>query len=140
MCASALFQRFNQFTPMIDQLNNALVVGGCRMDVELDKIAFRLVGRPRGIIWLRYLAAARRGSSKIWLARLPCRVTQAGQGGGPISIDEMTETLLLYSDKPVLGEGSVCHTDGAKADKTLASCTMDPCRISDQVVAHMRAT
>ena len=62
----------------------------------------------------------------IWLAKLPYWVTLAGQeGGAPISIDEMTEALLLYSDEPVLGEGSVCHTDGAKADKTLASPLYD---------------
>ena len=123
----ALFERFNHlFTPLIDQLNDSLVVGGCGMDVELDEVAFRSVGRPGGIIWLRYLAAARRGSSKIWLSRLPYRITQAGQGGGgPISIDEMNQALLLFSDEPVLGEGSVCHTDGAKAYKTLASPLYD---------------
>ena len=59
----ALFERLNQlFTPLIDQLNDSLVVGGCGVDVELDEVAFRSVGRPGGIIWLRYLAAARRGS------------------------------------------------------------------------------
>ena len=32
-------------------------------------------------------------------------VTQAGQGGrGPISIDKMTEALLLYSDESLVGE------------------------------------
>ena len=96
------------------------------MDVELDEVAFRSVGRPGGIIWLRYLAAARRGSGKIWPSRLPYRITQACQGGGgPISIDEMNQALLLFSDEPVLGEGSVCHTDGAKAHKTLASPSYD---------------
>ena len=33
----------------------------------------------------------------------------------------MTKALLLYSDEPVVGEGSVCHTDGAKVNKTVAS-------------------
>ena len=34
---------------------------------------------------------------------------------------EMTETLLLDSDEPVLAKGSVCHTNGAKAYRSLAS-------------------
>lgn len=50
--------------------------------------------------------------SKVWLQRLPYRVTEAGQSGGG---QEMKEALLLESDEPVLAEGSVCHTDGAKA-------------------------
>ena len=119
----ALFERFNQlWTPMVEQLNNSLVVGACGADVELDEVSFRSVGRPGGIVWLRFLGVARRGSSKVWLERLPYRITQAGQGGGgPISVQEMKDALLLESDQPVLALGSVCHTDGAKAYKQLAS-------------------
>ena len=51
----------------------------------------------------------------------PTVQNNAGQGGGgPLSVDEMREALLLDSDEPVLGEGSVCHTDGAKAYRNLA--------------------
>ena len=97
------------------------MVGGVGADVELDKVAFRSVGRS-SIVWLRYMVAARRGSSLVWLERLPYRITEAGQGGGgPISVEEMRSALLLDSDEPVLALGSVCHTDGAKAYKTLKS-------------------
>ena len=38
-----LFEAYNQyFVPIIDQLNNAIAVGGCSADVELDEISFRL--------------------------------------------------------------------------------------------------
>ena len=118
-----LYAKFNLFfTPLIDQLNDLLVVGFCSADVELDEVAFQSVGRPGGIIWLRYLAVARPGSSKVWLRRLPYRVTQAGQGGGgPLSFAEMVDSLMLDSDEPVLAQGCVCHTDGAKAYRSLAS-------------------
>ena len=67
-------------------------------------------------------SVARRGSSLVWIHRLPYRITQAGQGGGgPISILEMNEALLLESDQPLLSEGCVCHTDGAKAYRSVAS-------------------
>ena len=123
----ALYETFNKlFTPLVEQLNSELVVGACGADLELDEVAFRSVGRPGGIVWLRYIGVARRGSSKVWLQRLPYRVTQAGQGGGgPLSLEEMKEALLLESDKPVLAEGSVCHTDGAKAYRALASPTTE---------------
>ena len=115
-------QRKKQIKGQINKI--AITISVCSIfsraaDVELDEVSFRSVGRPGGIVWLRYLAVARRGSSKVWLQRLPYRVTQAGQGGGgPLSVAEMTETLLLDSDKPVLAKGSVCHTDGAKASPT----------------------
>ncbi|CAE7252866.1 MTERFD1 [Symbiodinium natans] len=58
----SLFEAFNQyFVPIIDQLNDAIVVGGCSADVKLDEISFRSTGRSHGIVWLRYLAVARRG-------------------------------------------------------------------------------
>ena len=41
----------------------------------------------------------------LWVHRLPYRITQAGPGGGgPLSIDEMREALLLDSDEAVLWE------------------------------------
>ena len=45
--------------PLIERLNDNLVIGGAGADVELDEVAFRSVGRPGGIIWLQYLAVAR---------------------------------------------------------------------------------
>ena len=37
----ALFETFHQyFVPLIDQLNDAIVVGGCGADLELDEISF----------------------------------------------------------------------------------------------------
>ena len=118
-----IFEAFNQyFVPIIDQLNDAIVVGGCSADVELGEISFRSTGRAHGIVWLRYLAVARRGSSLVWLKRLGYRITRKGQGGGgPISVEEMWSALLLHSDEPILAKGSVCHTDGAKAYRWLSS-------------------
>ena len=78
-----ILEAFNQyFVPIIDQLNDAIVVGGCSADVELGEISFRSTGRAHGIVWLRYLAVARRGSSLVWLKRLGYRITRKGQGGG----------------------------------------------------------
>ncbi|CAE7816616.1 unnamed protein product [Symbiodinium sp. CCMP2592] len=70
-----LFETFNQhFVPIIDQMNDAIVVGLCSADVELDEISFRSSGRAHGIVWLKYLAVARRGSSLVWLKRLGYRI------------------------------------------------------------------
>ena len=118
----ALFESFYKFfVPLKEQLNDAIVVEGCSADVKLDEISFWSTGRAHGIVWLRYLAVARRGSSLVWLQRLDYRITRKEQGGGPISVDEMWSALLLDSDQPVLVEGSVCHTDGAKAYCWLSS-------------------
>ena len=66
----ALFESFSRcFVLLIEQLKDSLVIGGVGADVELDEVVFRSVGRPGGIIWLRYLAVARRGSSLVWLER-----------------------------------------------------------------------
>ena len=68
-------------------------MGACRADVELDDVSFKSVERPGGIFWLRYIAAAGRGLSMIWMQQLPYRVTAAGQRGGErVLIDEMTDT------------------------------------------------
>ena len=40
-------------------------------------------------------------------------------------MDEMRTALLLDSDEPVLALGCVCHTDGAKAYRNLASPPYD---------------
>ena len=62
---SARFSRPSTSTlcPLLTRLNDAIVVGGCSADVELDEISFRSTGRAHGIVWVRYLAVARRGSS-----------------------------------------------------------------------------
>ena len=113
--------------PLIERLCSTLVIGGLGEDVELDEISFRSVGRRRGVVWIRYLAAVRRGFSLVWIDPLPYRISRGdGQGGGgPISIAEMRQHLLLDSDEPVLAVGSVCHTDSAKAYKNLASLLYD---------------
>ena len=39
----SLYEKFNLFfIPLIDQLNDSLIVGFCSADVELDEVAFRL--------------------------------------------------------------------------------------------------
>ncbi|OLQ10463.1 mTERF domain-containing protein 1, mitochondrial [Symbiodinium microadriaticum] len=88
-----LFQKFAEFfVPLIDKLNGSLTVGGIGQDVELDEISFRSVGRAHGIVWLRYLAAVRRGAALVWIERLPYRISSVGQGGeGPISLQEKRE-------------------------------------------------
>ena len=82
-----LFDNFRKFlTPIMDRLNNTLHLGGLGCDVELDEISFRSKTVGERVVWIRYLAIARRGSSKIWLTQLPYRITEGGQGGGgPIS-------------------------------------------------------
>ena len=50
-----------------------------------------------------------------------CTKTMSVFEEGPIFNLEMNEALLLESDQPLLSEGCVCHTDGAKAYRSLAS-------------------
>ena len=58
----------------------------------------------------------------VWCGFIGFRTVSHRQGGGgPTSILEMNEALLLESDRPLLSEGCVCHTDGAKAYRSLAS-------------------
>ena len=68
-----------------------------------------------------------KGSSLVWIDSLPYRISRGdGQGGGgPISVAEMRQHLLLDSDEPVLAVGPVCHTDSAKAYRNLASPLYD---------------
>ena len=51
---------------------------------------------------------------------VPYHPSRTGRGG-PLSVAEMVDSLLLDSDEPVLAQGCVCHTDGAKAYRSLAS-------------------
>ena len=73
--------------PLVERMNNELKVGGPSMDVELDEVSFRSAGLEHSVLWIRFLGMVRRGSSKIFLAKLPYRLTAAGQGGGgPLSL------------------------------------------------------
>ena len=123
----SMFDKFSEyFLPLINRLNDNLIIGWQGADVELDEISFRSVGRRHAVVWLQYLAVVRRGSGLIWIQRLPYRISRAEQGGGgPISIEEMEKALLLCSDEPVLAKGCVCHTDGAKAYRNLAAPLYD---------------
>ena len=58
-------------------------------DVVLDEISFLSKTVGERVIWIRYLAIARRGNPKICVAPLRYRITVGGQGGGgPISLEE----------------------------------------------------
>ena len=88
---------------------------------ELDEISFRSKTVGERVVWIRYLAIARRGSSKIW-SQLPYRITEGGQGGGgPISLEELKSAILLEDGNSRICEGSVCHTDGARTYKQLGA-------------------
>ena len=65
------YQLANFFVPLIDKLNGSLVLRRINKDVELDEISYRSVGRRFGKVWLRFLAVVRRGSSLVWIHRLP---------------------------------------------------------------------
>ena len=65
-----IFQQLaNFFVPLIDKLNGSLVLGGIGEDIELDEISFRSVGRRFGIV--APFLVVRRGSSLVWIHRLP---------------------------------------------------------------------
>ena len=87
-----LFDQFRSWlSPLVDQLNDELLIGGQDQDVEMDEICFRSKTLDNCVLWVRYFAMVRRGSSKVFLARLPYRITKAGQGGGgPISVQDCT--------------------------------------------------
>ena len=123
------FQTFDaHFAAAIQRLSDSLCIGGRGFDVELDEICFRSLARAHGVVWVRFLAAVRRGSSLVWIHKLPYRITDSGKGGGgPISDEELDDALLIWSDEPRLVPGSVCHTDGAKAYRSLAAPLYDGC-------------
>ena len=113
-------RRSDESGPIMDRLNNTLHLGGLGCDVELDEISFRSKTVGERVVWIRYLAIARRGSSKIWLTQLPYRITEGGQGGGgPISLEELKSAILLEDGDSRICQGSVCHTDGARTYKQL---------------------
>ena len=109
-------------------------IGGVGQDIELDEISFRSKAVGNRVVWIRYLAIARRGSSKVWLAPLPYRISEGGQGGGgPISLDELREAFLMPDGSSRIAPGSVCHTDSARTYKQLG--TMDS-PLFDREVFH----
>ena len=112
-----LFDNFRKFlTPIMDRLNNTLHLGGLGCDVELDEISFRSKTVGERVVWIRYLAIARRGSSKIWLTQLPYRITEGGQGGGgPISLEELKSAILLEDGDSRICQSSVCHSTSFRA-------------------------
>ena len=82
--------------PLVERMNNELKVGGPGVDVELDEVSFRSAGLEHSVLWIRFLGMVRRGSSKIFLAKLPYRLTAAGQGGGgPLSMEELRSASLV---------------------------------------------
>ena len=107
-----------------EDANNKLQVGGPGLEVEADEVAFRckaetdLDGELK-LWWLRYFGMARRGSSKMFLAKLPDRpVKGQGQGGGgALSKEELKDVLQAESMSPRLLPESILHTDSAKAYK-----------------------
>ena len=95
----------------MDRLNNTLHLGGLGCDVEVDEISFRSKTVGERVGWIRYLAIARRGSSKIWLTQLPYRITEGGQGGGgPISLEKLKSAILLEDGDSRICQGSVFAT------------------------------
>ncbi|CAE6930761.1 timm16 [Symbiodinium sp. CCMP2592] len=118
-----LFNNFRSWlSPIVDRLNEDLVIGALGADVELDEISFRSQALDDKILWNRYAAAVKRGSAKVFIEKLPNRLTAAGQGGGgPLSIDELKKLVVTSKGSSRLAQGSVCHTDSAKAYKKLAS-------------------
>ena len=112
--------------------NAVLQIGGVDMDCEMDEICFRskkclgddLEGK---VVWWRYLAAARRGSSLVYVAELEDRITAGGQGGGGKISDAEVEAHVLRGwlheqgqvPRPLVAPWSIIHTDGAEAYRRL---------------------
>ena len=106
-----------------EEANTNMEIGGNKVHCEADEVGFRCrpiwIGDEGFVEWFRYIAVVRRGSSRIFLEKLPSRHTRgAGQGiGGALAIEEFMEIFRVYSDTPLLARGSILHTDGAKADR-----------------------
>ena len=83
-----LFDRFDQFfVPLISWMNDELQLGGLGEDVGMEEIAFRSVTVEDKVHLIRFLAAAKQGSSFVHVYKLPNRVTASGRGGGgPLSL------------------------------------------------------
>ncbi|CAE7641241.1 timm16, partial [Symbiodinium sp. KB8] len=104
----------------VDRLNEELGIAG--NDIELDEVSFRSKDLDDKVLWLRYIAIVRRGSAKIFLHTLPDKLTAFEQGrGGPLSLQELKDTMVSSKGTSRIAIGSVCHTDSTKAYKTLDS-------------------
>ena len=80
------------------------------MTTQLGSTRFASGLWRQGVVWVRFLAAVRRGSSLVWIHKLPFRVTESGKGGGgPIFQTELGDAMLVWSDEdePNLFEGPV---------------------------------
>ena len=76
--------------------------------------------RRHRIVWIRYLAAVRGFQVLFGLILFRTQISKShGEGGGgPISVAEMRQHLLLDPDELVF---AVCHTDSVQAYRILAS-------------------
>ena len=57
--------------PLVERMNAKLTIGGPGMDAELDEVSFRSTALKKSVLWIRFIGMVRRGSSKIFLAKLP---------------------------------------------------------------------
>ena len=116
----ALFERFNLFfIPMVDQMNGSLMIGACGAAVELDEVSFRSVGRGSVILLILLLQDVVR-------ARCGCNGFRTESPLLAKNEEDLTFCRGNYGcSSPVLAEGSVCHTDAAKADRYLAGSLND---------------
>ena len=99
----------------------AAQVGGVGIDAEADEVSFRAQGHRHqdgrlGVLWLRYICFAERGSRHLLLRYLGARfVANAGQGGGGGLSDEELSHAVFCGLLAVFRDGSVVHTDSAQA-------------------------
>ena len=107
------------------------------VDCEADEVSFRAKavrgddGRM-GVLWLRYICFAERGSRQLLLRYLGSRIVAgAGQGGGGQLTDEELYSVVFCGDVPAFREGSLAHTDSAQAyislgQKPVSSLSLGP--------------
>ena len=104
-----------------ERADMAAQVGGVGVDTEADEVSFRAKGHRHedgrlGVLWLRYICFAERGSRHLLLRFLGARfVANAGQGGGGGLSDEELLRAVFCGLLPVFRDGSVVHTDSAQA-------------------------
>ena len=96
------------------------------LPVEIDEICFRArwVQGDDGIWgreWIRYIAAYERRSGRVYLKRLETRFsTGSGQGGGgALTSEELYNFIFRPEGGCLLKEGTIVHTDGARAYRDL---------------------
>ena len=134
---NSVYSMYHQFVNLVathqEQANEDLTIGGEGVQCEADEIAFRCViehdsDSNEVLVWLRYFGMVKRGSSNIFLAKLPDRqVTGSGQGGGgALSIEELSSVLKADSDRPRLLPRSVLHTDSARAYRQVGRWHLPP--------------